>query len=280
LLKNSKVSIGMPVYNGGKSLRTALNSLLSQTYRDFELIISDNASSDQTESICREYLKTDERIKYFRQKKTTYVNTNFQIVLDQSVGEYFMWAAADDYWFPDFIKENLQKLQKNDHYAGSISKVMFKDKPGNVYPSFADSEIVGSTLSRIKFFLREPGDNSRIYSIFRKKCLKDIKFNKYRFHASDHFYMYKILLSNELTSINKVLMYREKPENLHYVRSYKKDNSNWLTFGLPLLPLTLNIIFATPINLLVKIIPEIVHMNLKKTKNYKRMSREMHSLCS
>ena len=63
------VSIGMPIYSGERYIREALDSLLAQTFTDFELIISDNASSDRTESICREYAERDARIIYFRQEE-------------------------------------------------------------------------------------------------------------------------------------------------------------------------------------------------------------------
>jgi len=105
-----KVSIGMPVYNGEKFIREALDSLLAQTFTDFELIISDNASTDATETICREYAAHDPRIRYVRQRENRGVLANFRFVLDEAVGEYFMWAAADDEWksfFVEFCVDNI-----------------------------------------------------------------------------------------------------------------------------------------------------------------------------
>lgn len=269
MFSSIKVSIGIPVYNGTKTIKVAIDSLIKQTHKNIELIISDNNSCDDTFKICSLYAKADERIKLFKQNSTLSPADNFKFVFDQSVGEYFMWAAADDYWFPDFIKENLQNLQNKDQFAGSISKVIFKDKSGNIYPSFADSEIAGSTLSRIKFFLNQPGDNSRIYSLFKRDYIKEIKFNNNRFHAADWFFIYKVLLKYKLTSTSDVLMCREKADKLHYYMSHKQNNANWITFGLPLLPLTLKIIGCTPINLLFKIIPELVKLNYILLKRYR-----------
>src|SRR4030067_476273 len=90
------VSIGVPVYNGELHMRAALEALLAQTFTDFELIISDNASTDNTELICREYAARDTRIYYFRHEKNQGASANFQFVLDQAGGEFFMWAACDD----------------------------------------------------------------------------------------------------------------------------------------------------------------------------------------
>jgi glycosyltransferase involved in cell wall biosynthesis len=91
------VSIGMPVYNGEKYIREALDSLLAQTFGDFELIISDNHSTDDTPNVCKEYAAKDSRIKYIRQAENIGANANFEFVLQQAIGEFFMWAACDDY---------------------------------------------------------------------------------------------------------------------------------------------------------------------------------------
>jgi len=107
-----KVSIGMPVYNGEKFIREALDSLLAQTFTDFELIISDNASTDGTEAICREYASRDLRIRYVRQPVNRGAVANFQFVLDESVGEYFMWAADDDSRSENYIEALLTGFYK------------------------------------------------------------------------------------------------------------------------------------------------------------------------
>jgi len=88
--KIPKVSIGMPVFNGGATLREAIESLLAQSFTDFELIISDNGSTDDTEEICREYDAVDERIRYVRQPKNRGAAENWAFLLDQALGEYFM----------------------------------------------------------------------------------------------------------------------------------------------------------------------------------------------
>lgn len=102
--KTPKVSIGVPVYNAERYLRTALDSLLAQTYADFELLISDNASTDATEAIYREYATRDARIRYSRQPVNKGAAFNFNAVMRMATGEYFMWAAADDLRDPDFLR--------------------------------------------------------------------------------------------------------------------------------------------------------------------------------
>lgn len=109
-----RVSIGMPVYNGDKYVRDALDSLLAQTFSNFELIISDNGSTDKTSSICEEYAKRDARILYVKQSENKGAVTNFQFVLDRARGEFFMWAAYDDLWAKNYLRDALALLNEEN----------------------------------------------------------------------------------------------------------------------------------------------------------------------
>ena len=117
------ISIGMPVYNGERFLRKRLDSILSQTYSNFELIISDNGSTDETALICMEYEKNDKRINFFHQEKNMGPLWNFNFVLNQAKYNYFVWAAVDDLWHPEFLKKNIEILKSNNDITCSISNV-------------------------------------------------------------------------------------------------------------------------------------------------------------
>lgn len=104
------VSIGMPVYNGAKYIREALDSVVAQTYSDFELLISDNVSDDETQAICNEYCKKDPRFKYFRQAKNIGGFGNFKFVLQEARGGLFTWLAHDDVLQPEFLKESVSYM--------------------------------------------------------------------------------------------------------------------------------------------------------------------------
>lgn len=108
------VSIGMPVYNGEKTIVKALKSILSQTYNDFELIISDNNSTDATHSICKHYESLDKRVRYVRQPLNVGAAANFQQVLDLAVGEFFMWAAIDDFMMPNHLQTLVEYHMSHD----------------------------------------------------------------------------------------------------------------------------------------------------------------------
>ena len=108
-----RVSIGLPVYNGERYLTRALDSLLSQTFHDFELVISDNCSDDATEDICRRYAEQDPRIVYIRQEKNHGSCANFNFVFAESQGEYFKWAAYDDLCEPEYLEECIRVLDEH-----------------------------------------------------------------------------------------------------------------------------------------------------------------------
>jgi glycosyltransferase involved in cell wall biosynthesis len=105
------LTIGMPVYNAERFLAKALDCFLEQTFTDFELIISDNASTDGTEEICREYVRRDQRIRYFRNEKNMGAGWNFRRVYSLASGKYYKWAAHDDFLEPTFLEECIAALE-------------------------------------------------------------------------------------------------------------------------------------------------------------------------
>ena len=108
-----RVTIGLPVFNGERYLRKALDSILNQTYTDFELIISDNASTDSTSLICSEYASRDTRIRYYSNRQNLGAAKNHNLVFHRALGEYFKWAAYDDILAPHFVEECVKILDNN-----------------------------------------------------------------------------------------------------------------------------------------------------------------------
>ncbi|MEW6112520.1 MAG: glycosyltransferase family A protein, partial [Thermodesulfobacteriota bacterium] len=107
------MSIGLPVRNGADFIRRALDSLLAQDYPNFELIVSDNASDDETWEIFQEYADRDDRIRLLRYSENQGANENYRRVLHEAQGSYFMWAAADDYWAPGFVSALVKELEEH-----------------------------------------------------------------------------------------------------------------------------------------------------------------------
>src|ERR1700683_4254551 len=105
-----RLTIGLQVYNGENDLAECLEALLGQTYEDFELLISDNASTDATADICRRYAKRDPRIRYVRQPRNIGLGPNYNFLVDQATGEFFKPAWHDDLYARDLLKRCIQAL--------------------------------------------------------------------------------------------------------------------------------------------------------------------------
>jgi glycosyltransferase involved in cell wall biosynthesis len=125
-----RLTIGLPVYNGDAFLATAIDSLLAQTFTDFELIISDNASTDSTEAICRERAARDARIRYLRLEVNRGATYNFNRVVELARGEYFKWAAHDDLYEPAFVERCVEVLDRHPDVLVAFTRLVDIDDAG------------------------------------------------------------------------------------------------------------------------------------------------------
>lgn len=183
---NIAITIGMPVYNGSQYIREALDSLLTQTFTDFELIISDNASTDTTQSICEEYARRDPRIRYLRQTENKGALANFQFVLEQAQGEFFMWAAADDLWDKRWIETVYTHIRGSKQVAG-FGKLAHIDAHSMDMPHAANGaklQFDGNLLWRkLSFYLAYEGMGKAnlFYALYPRVALQDIDLRGYHF---------------------------------------------------------------------------------------------------
>lgn len=166
-----RVSIGVPVYNGATLLAGALDSILGQDFTDFEVIVSDNASTDATADIARAYADADPRVRYIRQPVNLGALRNFAFVLDQAIGEYFLWAAVDDTRSNNFLSVNHAFLGRHPEFVGSISAAVFEDGPADPIAN-GDGLLDNPDLAlRLERFLTVSHANTGFYSLFRRKPL-------------------------------------------------------------------------------------------------------------
>lgn len=114
---SAKVTIGMPVFNGERFVGEALRSICGQSFQDFEVIISDNSSTDRTLSICQDFAKSDRRIRIVRQPTNLGAIENFNFVLRQATGQYFKWAAADDVFDREYLDQCVAVLDSDTNCA-------------------------------------------------------------------------------------------------------------------------------------------------------------------
>lgn len=120
----------MPLYNAERYVREALDALLAQDYENFELIISDNASTDETERICREYAARDPRVRYHRAERNMGAVWNFRRVFELSRGEYFMWAAFDDLRAPQYLSRCVAALESRPEAVMCVTGIRIIDQDG------------------------------------------------------------------------------------------------------------------------------------------------------
>lgn len=125
------LSLGLPVYNGGPYLVQALESVLGQTYGDFELVISDNASTDDTPDIAREYAARDARIRYFRQQTNIGIGNNWSFVARQARGTWLKWVSANDDYGSRLLEDCLEPLQKDPSVVLCYGRTQLIDINGN-----------------------------------------------------------------------------------------------------------------------------------------------------
>ena len=136
-----RISIGLPVYNGEKYLRETLDGLLAQSFRDFELIIADNASTDGTEEICRSYAAADSRIRYHRNPENLGAGPNYNLVVGMARGEFFKWSAHDDLCAPSFLERCLQALDADPGAVLAYTEFVDIDESGGLLPARRKSHI-------------------------------------------------------------------------------------------------------------------------------------------
>jgi glycosyltransferase involved in cell wall biosynthesis len=133
-----KVAIGLPVYNGANYLAAAIDSILAQSYGDFDFLISDNASTDGTEEICRSYARRDPRIRYIRQPKNGGAATNYNMVVGMTDSPYFKWAAHDDLLAPGFLAACVDVLDRDPTVVLASPASMLIDEAGLPLPYSAE----------------------------------------------------------------------------------------------------------------------------------------------
>lgn len=218
-----KVSVGVPVFNGEEYIRRRLDSILGQTFTDYEIIISDNASTDMTNKICKEYLNKDKRIRYVRQNTNIGFPNNFNFLINEARGEYYIAAAHDDLWEPTFLEKNVKVLDTQKNIVGSISKVDFfgYEKQPKINPYIAslkkmvrkqDSEplynhvlsVSGDYERKARLYLRF-NQGSFVYGLFRTEKIRR-KLLEPNIIASDLVFILNILKDGDLFVIDEILM--------------------------------------------------------------------------
>lgn len=132
MTNSPRITIGMAVYNGERYLPESIESILAQTYSNWEIVISDNASNDATEQLCRRYASTDSRIRYFRNQTNIGAGPNHVKVCDLANGEFFKWHSCDDVCAPTFLEQCIKVLDSDSSIVLCHSLTKLIDANSNV----------------------------------------------------------------------------------------------------------------------------------------------------
>lgn len=203
-----RLSIGLPVYNGENFVAESLDALLGQSYEDFELIISDNASADGTAGICRGYARRDSRVRYVRQDVNIGAAPNHNFVVGQARGELFKWASNDDLYARDLLKRCVDALDAYPHVVLAHSWTAMIDSSGEVtrairYPLDTASQRAPERFRSMLF--ASGGDD--IYGVIRTGTLRRIRpLNSY--HHADRTIVTELALQGPFYQVPDWLYFR------------------------------------------------------------------------
>jgi glycosyltransferase involved in cell wall biosynthesis len=211
-----KVSIGLAVFNGDRYLREAVQSILSQTFGDFELILSDNASTDQTEAICRRFAEQDRRIRYSRNPTNIGGANNENRTFELSRGQYFRWAAHDDVCAPDLVAKCVSALDGDAEIVICYSQVVEIDEHGTrgrlISRNNASSPRPHERFARIassKDFCEET------YGLIRSETLRKTRLQQ-NYTASDRTLLCELALYGRFHEIPEPLFFKRfHPKNVY-----------------------------------------------------------------
>jgi O-antigen/teichoic acid export membrane protein/glycosyltransferase involved in cell wall biosynthesis len=218
-----RVSIGLPVHNGERYLSKAIDALLAQSFTDFELIVSDNASTDSTEEICRRYQALDGRIRYFRQPVNIGAAANHNFVVEQARSEYFKWASHDDLYGRDLLLRCVEALDANPSVVLSHTWEAFIDAEGNIlrqvdYRLATDAPSAPERFSDCLFV--QGGDD--IYGVMRTDILRRTPLHG-SYHHAERTVVTEVGLYGPFHQVPEVLYFRrDHPNRAERTRSTKR----------------------------------------------------------
>ena len=216
-----KVSIGMPVFNGEQYIREAIDSALAQTFTDFELVISDNASNDNTEAILREYVRNDPRVKYIKHESNVGPCNNFNYLLKHARGDYFTWLAHDDYLDASFLDVIVRYHDEHNDVVFCSSDFAVVNEANAPQDTIALDEVRDHkewTNARRNFFTYSVDITVLIYGVYRLSIM----------HAHN-IYMRPgfmgLLLGSEYSILSKLALQGKIIALPHALRTYRRHDN-------------------------------------------------------
>ncbi|MBA2413415.1 MAG: glycosyltransferase family 2 protein [Burkholderiaceae bacterium] len=212
------VTVGLPVYNSERYLRQSLDSLLAQTFANFVLVISDNASTDGTAQICRQYAAADARIKYSRNETNIGSPRNFNRVAELANTRYLKWSTADDFRQPTFLERALEVMERDPTIALCYPQAVLIDKDGHNQEHYDDV---------LHLLQEDPAD--RFLTLLDKIKLSHQHLGLIRMSHLHQTHLLGAYVASDITLLAELSLYGkffELPHRL-YFRRFHPDSSSW-----------------------------------------------------
>jgi glycosyltransferase involved in cell wall biosynthesis len=208
-----QVSIGVPVYNAERFLREAFEAMASQTFSDFEVVISDNASTDRTPDICREFAGRDHRFRFYQNEKNLGAAYNFNRVFELSSAPLFRWAAYDDVMGPRALEVCVEALRNSPDAVLAYPKTMIIDEAGRPYEEYEDMYQLDEEQNhqRFKHFLRvvEQRNCHPIFGLIRRDLMAQTPLLG-NYHSADKVLLGRLALLGKFIEVPDRQFFRRK----------------------------------------------------------------------
>jgi glycosyltransferase involved in cell wall biosynthesis len=228
-----RVSIGLPVWNGENYLAEAVASILGQTYQDFELILSDNGSTDGTAAICRRYVAEDARVRYHRFDENQGAGKNFNFVFAEARGEYFKWAAHDDVLGPEYLSLCVETLDRDPLMVLCHTRSGRIDAEGRISGSYTWTMRLDSPHPRERFrdLIIVRHNCVAIFGVMRREVLAKTGLIG-NYVASDRVLLAELSLHGKLYEIPETHFYRRDHPLVSSGLDERTDRLAWFDPGL------------------------------------------------
>ncbi len=226
------VSIGIPVYNGENFLAPTLDAILAQTFDDFEVVIADNASTDRTEAICREYAAKDPRIRYHRQHQNFGAAPNYNDVYHRSRGKYFKWSAHDDLIEPAFLERCVAAL--DEHQESVVACTMFDSidsegthlAEGESRPALGADDAPARVSAAIFPYIRGGVSDAAIFGLMRRSALDQTRLHG-SYTGSDRTLLLELALLGPFFEVpERLFLNRDHPSRSIRIRRRVEDRGH------------------------------------------------------
>jgi glycosyltransferase involved in cell wall biosynthesis len=219
------ITVGLPVYNGEPFLGKSIESIIGQTYADLRLVISDNASTDDTEGIARGYARDDDRITYERQDENRGAAWNYNRTFHLSSSPYFKWAAADDMLAPTCVERSIATLEEDPTVVMCYPRTLIIDAEGNVVRGHDDGldAMAPTPHRRFGHVVRNVVLGNGIFGVVRRDALAQTRLHG-NYPSADWVFLAELALVGKIREVPEPLFLRRLHEGTSRVANTNLDD--------------------------------------------------------